>query len=60
MLSSFRIDSCRKCGNRLHAIRHCRDCEQPLVFECYNCHAFVDDPIHQHQNLLTPGILIKL
>jgi len=47
-LSSFRIDSCRKCGNRLHAIRHCGDCEQPTIFECYNCHAFIDKPIHQH------------
>ena len=60
MLSSFRIDSCKKCGNRLHAIRYCRDCGQPTIFECYNCHAFVDDPIHNHSQLTSQSFLQHL
>ncbi len=47
----MRIDSCRKCGEELQAMRLCNNCEQPLHFECNNCNAFVDDPIHQHENL---------
>ena len=48
----MRIDSCRKCGKELQVMRLCSNCEQPLHFECSNCSAFVDNPIHQHENLL--------
>jgi len=48
---SMRIDSCRNCGNKLTVNELCSNCDQPLHFECNNCNAFVDDPIHQHENL---------
>ena len=51
MLSLIRIDSCRKCGEELQVMRLCNNCDQPLHFECNNCISFVDDPIHQHENL---------
>ncbi len=51
MLSSIRIDSCRNCGQELQVMQLCTSCEQPLHFECNNCNAFVDNPIHQHENL---------
>jgi len=47
----MRIDSCRNCGNKLTVNELCRNCDQPLHFECDNCNVFVDDPIHQHENL---------
>jgi len=46
---SMRIDSCRNCGSILKIKHFCQDCNQPLHFECNNCNAFVDDPIHQHK-----------
>jgi len=46
----MRIDSCRNCGQELQVMQLCSDCDQPLRFECNNCNAFVDDPIHQHEN----------
>ena len=51
MLSLIRIDSCRKCGEELQVMRLCNNCDQPLHFECNNCSAFVDNPIHQHESL---------
>jgi len=47
----MRIDSCRNCGITLKVKKLCRDCGQPLNLECNNCNAFVDDLIHQHENL---------
>ena len=47
----MRIDSCRNCGNKLTVNELCGNCDQPLHFECNNCNAFVDNPIHQHENL---------
>jgi len=47
----MRIDSCRKCGKELQVTRLCSNCDQPLHFECNNCISFVDNPIHQHENL---------
>ncbi len=47
----MKIDSCRNCGIELQVMRLCSHCDQPLHFECNNCNAFVDDPIHQHENL---------
>jgi len=47
----MRIDSCRNCGMELQVMQLCSHCNQPLHFECNNCNAFVDDPIHQHENL---------
>ncbi len=47
----MRIDSCRKCGQELQITQQCGNCDQPLHFECKNCNAFVDEPIHQHENL---------
>ncbi len=46
----MKIDSCRKCGKGLQIIQLCGHCDQPLHFECSNCNAFVDDPIHQHED----------
>ena len=51
LLSSIRIDSCRKCGEELQVMRLCNNCDQPLHFECNNCNVFVDDPIHLHEYL---------
>ncbi len=51
LLSSIRIDACRKCGEELQVMRLCSHCDQPLHFECNNCNVFVDDPIHQHEYL---------
>ena len=51
LLSSIRIDSCRKCGEELQVMRPCSNCDQPLHFECNNCNAYVDDPIHQHESI---------
>ena len=48
----MRIDSCRKCGNKLTVNLLCSNCDQPLHFECSNCNSFVDDPIHLHRNIL--------
>jgi predicted amidophosphoribosyltransferase len=48
----MRVNSCRKCGQELQVMKICSNCDQPLHFECNNCKAFVDDPIHQHENLL--------
>jgi len=50
MLSTMRIDSCRKCGLELQVMQLCSSCDQPLHFECSNCIMFVNDPIHQHEN----------
>jgi len=47
----MRIDSCRNCGMELQVTQLCSHCVQPLHFECNNCNAFVDDPIHQHKSL---------
>ncbi len=47
----MRINSCRKCGQELQVMKLCGYCDQPLHFECNNCNASVDDPIHQHENL---------
>jgi len=47
---SMRVDSCRNCGSELKVIELCLGCSQPVHFECNNCNAFVDDPIHQHEN----------
>ncbi len=51
LLSSIRIDSCRRCGEELQVMRLCSHCDQPLHVECNNCNVFVDDPIHQHEYL---------
>ena len=51
-MNLIRVDSCRKCGEELQVTKRCIDCNQPLHFECNNCNAFVDDHIHQHENLL--------
>ncbi len=47
----MKIDSCRNCGEELQVMQLCSHCDQPLHFECNNCNAFVDDPIHQHKSL---------
>jgi predicted amidophosphoribosyltransferase len=52
----MRIDSCRKCGNKLQVMKLCSNCDQPLHFECNDCNVFVDDPIHYHENLLMESI----
>ena len=48
----MRIDSCRKCGEELQVIQLCNQCNQPLHLECNYCNVYIDDPIHQHKNLL--------
>ena len=48
----MRVDSCRKCGEELQVMKLCSNCDQPLHFKCKNCNAFVEDPIHQHENFL--------
>ena len=50
----MRIDSCRKCGTTLQVMKFCSNCKQPLHFECNNCIVFIDDPIHQHENFISP------
>ena len=57
LLSSIRIDACRKCGEELQVMRLCNNCDQPLHFECNNCNAFVDDPIHQHESITSQSFL---
>ncbi len=57
LLSSIRIDSCRKCGEELQVMQLCISCEQPLHFECNNCISFVDDPIHQHESITSQSFL---
>ncbi len=57
LLSSIRIDSCRKCGKELQVIQLCNNCDQPLHFECNNSNAFVDEPIHQHESITSQSFL---
>ncbi len=60
MLSSIRIDSCRKCGKELQVMYICNNCDQPLHFECNNCISFVDDLIHQHESVTSQSFLQHL
>ncbi len=53
----MKIDSCRNCGEKLQVIQLCIHCDQPLHFECNNCSAFVDNPIHQHESLTSQSFL---
>ncbi len=48
----MRIDSCRNCGSELKVIELCRECDQPLHFQCEKCRYFVDDPIHNHRTVV--------
>lgn len=48
----MRIDSCRNCGSELIVIELCRECDQPLHYQCENCTCFVDVPIHHHGNFV--------
>jgi len=53
----MRIDSCRKCGNKLQVRSLCNFCNQALKIECDSCNAFVDNPIHNHQSLTSQSFL---
>jgi len=56
----MRIDSCRKCGKELQVTRLCNNCDQPLHFDCNDCHTFVDVPIHNHSYLTSQLFLQNL
>jgi len=47
-----RFDSCRNCGSELKVIELCRECDQPLHYQCENCRLFVDVPVHHHGNFV--------
>jgi len=48
----MKINSCRNCGSELKVIELCRDCDQPLHYQCEKCRYFVDDPIHNHVTIV--------
>jgi len=48
----MRIDSCRNCGSELKVIELCRDCGQPLHYQCEYCRNFVTDSIHLHGKII--------
>lgn len=38
--------SCRKCGTKIEAIKHCVACDQAMQFECPECQTQTEVQIH--------------
>lgn len=52
-------DSCRACGNKLSATERCRDCYEPVRWECDRC-GWIDDSLHVHRADLQESIQEQL
>ncbi len=46
LITHFRRDSCRACGNEIQPLHFCSDCKQPYQFECPKCKLLIDEQIH--------------
>lgn len=42
----MRVDSCRKCGEKLKIKQKCSICSEPIKFSCKNCLFETDEQIH--------------
>ena len=42
----MRIDSCRKCGEKLEVQKKCTVCDEPILFQCVTCNYSTDNQWH--------------
>ena len=42
----MRIDSCRKCGEKLETLKNCLECNVPTTLQCVQCNFVTDEQLH--------------